>query len=249
MEMVRVCYGVQEKVGSPESLTSSLKLTQPKLEQERQFCGEHALLYLVTTYSALLILCSSNVINHVLVKKRSTEYAAFFFFNTHNPESLKAETAIRSIIRQLIDSMDAIQAVEDQLQKLNRASFVEFDSWVGLLSHVIQLNTAVFIMIDGIDECDATERRALISSLSSLTTDTQRLKIFLSSRYSVHMDLECKFTSMGHISMNCDGVVSDIRAYVDVSIQERVETGELVCGARQLLDEIILILTEHADGM
>ncbi|KAG9188865.1 hypothetical protein G6011_07570 [Alternaria panax] len=51
-----------------------------------------------------------------------------------------------------------------------------------LESILITLDRLLFIVIDGLDECDSTSRNTLLKYLKRLSTKTPRLRIFLSSR-------------------------------------------------------------------
>lgn len=183
------------------------------------------------------------------MQKSRRDTATFFFVNRDNADSLQAETLIRSIIRQSIDSTKVTQHVESQLTKLDRAVFVQLDAWIDLLRYVIQQSTAFYILIDGLDESDVAERQFVLDALSSLTTTSSCLRIFISSRESVDLDLRGRSLPMSRVSMSCDSLMSDIRAYVDTSLQTRLENEELAFGDPHLLVEVNDALTRHADGM
>ncbi|XWX00732.1 hypothetical protein V2A60_008753 [Cordyceps javanica] len=198
--------------------------------------------------SGKTILCA-NVINHVFLTKNRNTRVSFFFVDRDNTDSLRAETMIRSIIRQSLDFEAEPAYVEKQLRTLERAPFVTPETWVNLLRHVVQQSTVHFILIDGLDECDAAERRNLLDALSSITATTSHLRTFIASRASVSIDLRSRPLPMEHISMAGDRLASDIRAYIDASIQERVQNEELVFGDPHLIIEVNDTLTQHADGI
>ena len=189
------------------------------------------------------------MINYVFAKKGCEERVTFFFLDRENAESLKAETILRSIIRQSIDPMAIPQHVESQLRNLDHNLLVTLEDLLSLLRHIIKQSAVFFIFIDGLDECDAVERRALLSSLSALAATTSTLRIFIAGRDSVYVDLRGRFSSMEHVSMKCESLTSDIRVYVDASIQERLRSEELRLEDSCLLTEIMNTLAEHADGM
>ncbi|KAL5585649.1 hypothetical protein FOVSG1_013341 [Fusarium oxysporum f. sp. vasinfectum] len=192
----------------------------------------------------------ANVINHVLIKKNRDDRAAFFFLQYDNSDSLTAETIIRSIIRQSMDAITLPEHVEYQLRELDRKYFVQLQDWTFLLWQRIEHSGIFFIFIDGLDECNTAERRALLDVLSSLaTTTTLGLRIFIASRDSVYVDLKGRFSHMEHVSMAPVNLASDIRIYVEATVQERMRDKDLVCEDPRLLDEIRDTLTHHADGM
>ncbi|KGQ08421.1 Ankyrin repeat domain-containing protein 17 [Beauveria bassiana D1-5] len=191
----------------------------------------------------------ANVVNHVFLHKGRHDTATFFFVDRDNAESLQAETLIRSIIRQSIDSTEVPQYLESRLTNLDHAVFVQLDAWIDLLRYVIQQSTAFYILIDGLDECDAAERQAVFDALSLLAATASCLRIFISSRESVDLDLRGRSLPMSRVSMSCDSLMSDIRSYIDTSLQKRLQNEELAFGDAHLLVEVNDALTQHADGM
>ncbi|KAM3557837.1 hypothetical protein ARSEF4850_004902 [Beauveria asiatica] len=198
--------------------------------------------------SGKTVLCA-NVVNHIFLHKSRHDTATFFFVNRDNADSLQAETLIRSIIRQSIDGTEVPQYVESQLINLDCAVFVQLDAWIDLLRYVVQQSTAFYILIDGLDESDAAERLAILDALSLLAATTSCLRIFLSSRESVELDLRGRSLAVSRVSMSCDSLMSDIRSYVNTSLQKRLENEELAFGDPHLLVEVNNALTQHADGM
>lgn len=138
---------------------------------------------------------------------------------------------------------------ERQLRELDQKLFVELEDWVRLLRQRIELFSVFYVFIDGLDECDARERRDLLDSLSSLATTTSGLRIFIAGRDSVRIDLKGRFFSMEQVLMTSDALASDIRLYVEATLEERVRNEDLVLNDSCLLDTITDVLTRHADGM
>lgn len=192
---------------------------------------------------------SAHVINHIFLNSSHTEHASFFFLSRDSAESLRAETIIRSIIRQFLDPLALSTHVESHLIDLDKALNVDLTVWIGLLQYIIECWGVYFIFIDGLDECEAVERGAVLDALVSLAATRPNLRIFITSRDSLHLDLRVRPIAMQQVSMACDSLTLDIRAYVDASIQERLQNEELILGEPQLLAEIINTLTQHADGM
>lgn len=145
--------------------------------------------------------------------------------------------------------MPLSEYIQKQLKDLNQSLYVSLEAWVGLLQYIIQHSGVYFILIDGLDECDAVERRAILDALESLNAAASNLRIFLTSRESLRLDLQGRSLLMRHVPMACESVTRDIRAYVDTSIQERIQQQDLILGDPHLLAEITNTLTRHGDGM
>ncbi|RBA12849.1 hypothetical protein FPRO05_14071 [Fusarium proliferatum] len=198
--------------------------------------------------SGKTILCA-NVINHVLVEKDRDDHVVFFFLQYDNSDSLTAEVILRAIIRQSVDATTLPEQIEHQSRELDQKHFVPLQGWAFLLRQRIENSGKFFIFIDGLDECSATERRALLDVLSSLATDTLGLRIFITSRDSVFVDLKGRFSHMEHALMTPVNLAPDIRIYVEASLQERMRNEDLVLGDPCLLNHIRDTLTRHADGI
>ena len=164
----------------------------------------------------------------------------FFFLRYDDAGSLQAETIIRLIIRQSIDSLSV--DIENKLRELDRKLFVELRDWIDLLRQRIERTSTFHIFLDGVDECDPVERRALLDRFSSLATASSGLRVFIASRESLSVDLRGRFSRMEHVSMASPGLDSDIRLYVEAALQERIQNEDLVVGDPCLLNEIKDIL-------
>jgi hypothetical protein len=148
-----------------------------------------------------------------------------------------------------MDATTLPEHVEYQLRELDRKYFVQLQDWTFLLRQRIEHSGIFFIFIDGLDECNTAERRALLDVLSSLATTTLGLRIFIASRDSVYVDLKGRFSHIEHVPMAPVNLASDIRIYVEATVQERMRDEDLVCEDPRLLNEIRDTLTRHADGM
>lgn len=195
----------------------------------------------------LLTFTSSNVINYAFSRKSKNDQICLFFLEQANAASLKAETVIKSILRQSMDCMVVTADIENLLQRLLERLFVKLEDWIHLLQLTVQKSDSVFIFLDGLDECDAIERRRLLKALS-IVSDNLPAKIFISSRDSVSIDLQPKFPRFEHVSMT-DHITPDIKSYIDAVLNERIQNEDLIFGDNSLLLAIKETLTNHADGM
>ncbi|KAI7771382.1 hypothetical protein LZL87_014249 [Fusarium oxysporum] len=131
----------------------------------------------------------------------------------------------------------------------NQKHFVPLQDWEILLRQTIKASGIFLIFIDGLDEQDAPERRALLDALRSLTTTISALRIFITGRDSVSIDLKSRFSHIEHVPMSPVALASDIHNYVETSLQERIQNQDLVLHDPSLLRDIEETLTRHADGM
>ncbi|KND92704.1 Vegetative incompatibility protein HET-E-1, partial [Tolypocladium ophioglossoides CBS 100239] len=80
------------------------------------------------------------------------------------------------------------------------ASFKKLEEW--LQKTLGELDRPLFLVIDGLDECDRASRSSLLKSLKNLSQNTSRLKILLSSRPQEEI-LE-QLTGMAKIDLDSD---------------------------------------------
>lgn len=189
------------------------------------------------------------MIDYILLEKgRSDCFVSFFFVQSDDQESLNAKSIIRSLVRQRLPRPAQLsKELEESLRKLNSHS--ELDDIAELFNVVTTESKLSYIVIDGLDECDKLNRAEILRALSSLVVQTQNTKVFIASRESLIGDVQKHFPTHGHISMANSDAGNDICAYVDGSIEKRIEDGDLKVGDSNLIPEIKKALIQSADGM
>lgn len=106
-----------------------------------------------------------------------------------------------------------------------------------------------FILIDGLDELEPTERREILDVLRLLVRANAQVRLFVSGRDSLSVDLPARFASLEHITMLPEDLAGDIRRYVDATVQEKYASSELKVSDPDLLDVVKDILSSEAEGM
>jgi hypothetical protein len=139
--------------------------------------------------------------------------------------------------------------IEAALKELDRKLCPSLEDLIVLLQRRIALSNSFHIFIDGLDECEPAERRALLDTLMLIGNHTPGLRIFLASRESLSVELGARFPHLERILMASAGACSDICVFVEETVQERLRNADLVIGDPSLLVEIKCELTKHANGM
>ncbi|KAK8109738.1 Vegetative incompatibility protein HET-E-1 [Apiospora kogelbergensis] len=150
---------------------------------------------------------------------------------------------LRSILQQRLDSTHVTDQLEILLRQLD-----DLQDTVELLRHSISRSTS-YIIIDGIDECQISDRRELLAVLSSLISSNGNIRLFLSGRISVQDEIKAYFNQHFHISLDCEATSQDITRYIDAIIDKKVEDGDLCVGDPVLVDEVKRALAGGAQGM
>jgi hypothetical protein len=100
------------------------------------------------------------------------------------------------------------------------------------------------IIIDGLDEI-AHRREKVTRDLSSLNSESGRIKTLLASRPEV--DLSYELEDFVHVSIAA--MSNDLRLYVASEIERRMKERRLHIRDPNLKDHIMTRLAEGADGM
>ncbi|RDA94437.1 hypothetical protein CP533_2254 [Ophiocordyceps camponoti-saundersi (nom. inval.)] len=193
---------------------------------------------------------AASAIENVFAKRclDDDETVAFFFIRYDDPESLKAETVFRSVIRQSLDPVTISEKMEAGLRKLDSMLYPSLKDLADLLRQRIALSQTFYLFIDALDECEPLERHHLLDALSSISNTTSKLKIFLAGRESLSVELRQKFPVTEQISTESVEARPDMSVYVEAALLERRQTQEL-CIESSLFEELKHTLAHHADGM
>jgi len=189
------------------------------------------------------------VIEHLLANKSNSEFVTFFFPRFDDAQSLQALTVIRSIIRQSLDATTLSQGIESSLLRLEQDLYTDLDGVMELLRLRAAESTKFYLVIDALDEFGSTERRKLLTLLSSLASACSKVKIFLSGRASSIIETKERLPNLDIISMSSIAARSDIAKYIENELQELLQNKDLIIGEESLVEEIRDTLTHHADGM
>ncbi|KAF6827102.1 ankyrin repeat-containing protein [Colletotrichum plurivorum] len=137
---------------------------------------------------------------------------------------------------------------ESRLAQLDRKPSSEVEILTTLLGQTIDQTDVFYVFIDGIDEFEPSQRRALLASLASVTSES-RLRIFLSSRESLSGELRECVPAISTISMACAEATTDIDTFVKETLQERRRNGDLRVGSSPIIDDVQQALIDRADGI
>ncbi|KAH8812078.1 hypothetical protein F5884DRAFT_831783 [Xylogone sp. PMI_703] len=191
---------------------------------------------------------TTSVVDYIIMEKCKPDIpVAYFFSRFDDQESLNAEAIVRCIIKQLLGSADLPKEIESQLERLNSLS------GCGALSELLRTTTrqfkALYIVIDGVDECEKQERDELFWILSSLISIDNVARIFIASRDSLFGEIQKRFDVFEQCSMGNVLAQGDITTFIEGTIQDRIENQDLNVGDNGLIEEIKQALVCGAEGM
>ena len=125
---------------------------------------------------------------------------------------------------------------------------------LNFLKTVLTGKRRYFIVLDGLDECEEEQSKALVDILRELLdTPLLHIKLYLTTRTSVMNWVPLKLQPERHIVLdttkNQASVTRDIDNFVNASLQERLRQNELQLGDPNLIFKIQDALKTGAQGM
>lgn len=185
----------------------------------------------------------ANVVADLALQKHVT--VGYFFCRFNDAESLKARTVIGSLARQLLSDIE-FHAPEII------SNVADVDDLVEFLLNVLSCNTErkSVICLDGLDECEQSERDQILSALGRMSAASKlNLKIFYSARPDSIQATGSLLDPYDTISMSGIAKGVEIAEYIQSSLERRLERKELILGDPSLILRIRDELGEKANGM
>ncbi|OQE31901.1 hypothetical protein PENSTE_c001G06158 [Penicillium steckii] len=184
---------------------------------------------------------------HIQDIKPNTAVVSFFFCRYDIPETLKTQTIVGSILRQILSQIPDIEKsakLLDQSENLERS-----ERFLALASSAIPESTKVFAVIDGVDEIDEAERESLLTVLLAFQK-TFSLSICLSYRQDTNDPMKVDSRQLLRVRTSpIPDNTADIQNFIENEMRKRVQTNKLIVGELELLLEIKQALVGGSHGM
>ncbi|KAG4259266.1 hypothetical protein FPRO03_12942 [Fusarium proliferatum] len=196
------------------------------------------------------IVCAS-VIDYLFTERSNPQSRIVFFFSRFDDsESMRADTILRAIARQLITIQDVSGHTKQALETIQRAPEDISPQLCRLLARLLSREGPLsWVIVDGLDECQREERQKLVKTLKSMFGDGVNAKMFIASRDHANSIFKGASVNLEEIFMNCSVAQDGIAQLVDQAVQKCLDAEELLVGDQTLINEIKNTLTKHADGM
>lgn len=177
--------------------------------------------------------------------------ATTYFFCTYRDKAThSARNVLSSLVSQLArQNEEAFQIVEKYYKELAfqkpLAAEPSLQKLLTVFDTMVRMFDQVFVVVDGLDECETDE---VVRSLSQLSfkKNSASISTLLLSRDVVHIrdQLESDF---GHIEIEAH--TEDIQLYVFTELEKRIESKQLRIRNPELKAEIVDRLVNGAKGM
>jgi hypothetical protein len=173
-----------------------------------------------------------------------------YFCEENDAKSLCAATIIGSLVRQCV-TLDTLPSdAEDEIRKLFARGEPEPNQWMPLFRIVSKLAHTQFVVLDGIQECEVDVQRTVLKVLAQLASSASPLvKVFITCRGDMAKMIPKSFRSVICQAVRPTNVDADITTYVEETLLQKIEDGDLAVGSEDLVAEILRTLVNQADGM
>jgi ankyrin repeat domain-containing protein 50 len=190
----------------------------------------------------------ANIVDNLNLYIQSKNVVVAYFFCRHDsPKSLKAWTVIGSLARQLLRTIPDLTIAAELLDETSLA--LDFERIFSLLQRALPPNCKAYFILDGLDECDYAEGKALIQQLRKLQ-EIFTLLLCVSFRLEPNNALiwgSEQFTATIITFIPNDN--PDIEAFTRSELESCIESKKLVIGNPALILEIQDALLEKSQGM
>jgi ankyrin repeat domain-containing protein 50 len=193
----------------------------------------------------------ANIIDDILLddQVRSNTLVSFFC-RYNNIESLKARTIVGSLARQLLCQLPDHKfhgAVSVEV-----GAVLDLDEIVTLLQLALPSSFRAYIILDGLDECDNSEKDIVISQLRTIQEKIEIL-VCISFRDEPNTDFLLDSSSLYELSntitISMPEENPDIESFLDSSLKQYIKSKKLMLGDPTLILEIRDSILQRAQGM
>ncbi|CAG1994213.1 unnamed protein product [Fusarium graminearum] len=200
---------------------------------------------------------SSRVVDDLLARlpKEAEENTgfAYFYCDRNRPDHSEPVAIMRSIIRQLCaprDNRSIESCVEHQYLRRKVKGFssdrLVAEECKQLLMQLVAGYKSVYIVVDGLDECDRGTRHMLMDLLDEFIIKFQRtVKVYIASR--TDQDLRKRYNDGTHLEVTANDNQADIEKFV-LSKMDQSEFCRTKL-SRKLRDKILSTFQEKSQGM
>ena len=201
------------------------------------------------TAVSLIIVCSSTVIQDVILYCQSDQGLAviYFYFDFSNLEKQLHESLVRSLVMQLSMQSatlpEALDLTYSRCQDGNQQPTA--DTLLLTLRRMLEDFKETFIIVDALDEC--TEREELLGLIDTIVGwKFERLHILATSRREKDIEETLSPLITSQIDIQSTLVTADIQVYVHERLQSDPKLRKWPTKVQQ---EIEATLTGQAHGM
>ena len=196
----------------------------------------------------------SNVVDSLMgvvhVPTPSVSDVIYYYCDYADQRTLQLDRILGSLLKQLFLNHPIPEHIESKLLHIySGGTRSPAEEALGdTFSSVVALRSSIYIIFDGIDECEKSIRRNMIKIFKHLATmDQCSVKIFLTC--VEEGPVAHHFHDASCVQLSPAATAKDIRAFVTSSVRSKIDDGELRTRSPELEQDIISQLSLRASGM
>ena len=245
------------KINPNQYFQRSLSLRHPNTgiwlrrndEFQQWLSMQHPLLWLSGKVGAGKTVLAGMIIEDALQASSESTAVAYFYCDYQNEQSRNSEGILGALLAQIAlqktEAFDVLQQYYDELQGSGSlAGVTTTDKLLSTLQDMGALFDQVFLVVDGIDECEELTGNVLPTLLKLATFDKTSLAVF--SR-DLQVIREIIGTDVPEITISATN--DDVTQYVQDEIESRISSRRLRNIGPTMKEEIVTDLVEGAEGM
>ena len=193
----------------------------------------------------------SAVVDRLLCLPHSAEVKVVYHYCDYSDQrSVQANHVLGTILKQLLDASQGQKEMIAQMLQISGRCMDYFNvpAIKSLIFSAVKFYSRVFLILDGLDECEEatkSEVAQVLSQLSSLKGSV--IKVFISWREEDR--IRRFFERAPRIKLTAGAMISDIEYFIKGSVASRIANNELKIRNSTLEKEIIAKLSAKAQGM
>ena len=190
----------------------------------------------------------ANIVDDLHLNAKARENQIAYYFCRHDvAESLKARTILGCLARQIL-AAGSYLADNTELSGSN-VRLLDMDAVSKLLEDSLSQVGKAFLILDGLDECDSTEKHSLLERPFWIQKTT---KVLLCFSFTIQSD--SSFGALLDETANLRVATmpdrnTDIEAFIDAELDECIASKKLVVGSSTIVYDIRNALLSGSEGM
>lgn len=174
----------------------------------------------------------------------------YYYCDYADHRSLQTNRILGTILKQLIPENEAWDEIEPKILRAYKdgTRIPETSELVELICSLMKLQPKVYIILDGLDECERSPKQDILSFLERLAT---------LANASVHTFVSCRdedqltrsLNSYSRVRLTAAALETDIKSFVEGSVRARIVSRQLTIRNSDLEHLIVRELIQKSHGM
>lgn len=194
---------------------------------------------------------ASNIVAKFHANRNVSQVISYYFCVSADPKSLSAMSILGSLAVQILDSQIA-NAEGENLESLHAATCVSLDTYelTAFIAERLEIGKTYYLIIDGLDQCEASEIRYVVQSVAKLCgTPNRHVKVLYTGRPDLETEISREMIPVYKVTLREGKVQSEMNHYIDTTLHLYLQDKRLKVGAPGLVIEIYDTLRRESHGM